>query len=63
MDDRRHDLSTAAPGVAVADEQAVAEERRQAMPHLRAFPLETVVMFDKSAGDGVRAVTDEQCPR
>src|SRR6516225_11968038 len=63
MDDRRNDAPPPAPCFAVADEQTIAEQRRQAMPHLRALPLETVVMLDKSGSDRVWAVAHEQRSR
>src|SRR5258708_9338434 len=63
MDDGRDDAPPAPPGIAVADEQTVAEERRQPMAHLRALALEAIVMFDKGRGDCIRAVADEQRAR
>src|SRR5947207_138995 len=63
MDYRRYNSPPAPPCLAVADEQPVAEKRRQPVAHLRALALETVVMFDKGRGDGIRAVADEQRAR
>src|SRR5205814_3958410 len=63
MNDRRYNAPPAPPRLAVADEQPVAEERRQPVAHLRALALEAVVMFDKGRSDRIRAVADEERAR
>src|SRR4051794_16350993 len=63
MNGRRNNRTPPPPGCSVADEQPVPEQRRQPIPHLRAFSLKTVVTFYKGAGDRVRAVADEHPSR
>src|SRR5215470_9528756 len=63
MDDRRDDAAAAAPGIAVADEEAVAEKWRQPVAHLRALSLEALVMLDKGLRDRIGAIADKQSAR
>src|SRR4051812_43792285 len=63
MNGRRNNRTPAPPGFSVTDEQPVPEQRRQPIPHLRAFSLETVVTIYKGVGDRVRAVANEHPSR
>jgi hypothetical protein len=63
MHDRGDDPSPPLPRVALADEQAIAQKRRQCVPHLRAFTCKTLVPADEGVLDGVGAVAHEQHAR
>ena len=60
MHDRRDDAAPFLPGLAVADKEAVAEQWKQRVTHLRRLALEAVVQADEGLRHGVRAVADEQ---
>jgi hypothetical protein len=60
MHDRRDDAAPLLPGLAIADEQPVAEERREGMTHLRRLAFETVVQRNESLRHRLRAVAHEQ---
>jgi hypothetical protein len=57
--ERRDDAPTLSPGLAVADEEAVTEQREQRVAHLRGLALEAVMHGDEGLRDGVGAVADE----
>jgi hypothetical protein len=57
--DGRDDAPAAPPGVAVADEQAVAEQGFERFAVRRALALEAVVVGAERELDGIRRVTQE----
>ncbi len=62
MDDRRHNAPALLPQIPVADKEAVAEQRRQRMAHLRRLALKAFMHRDEGLRHGVGAVADEHPP-
>src|SRR5262245_5608403 len=63
MDDRRYHFPARTPGLAVADEQPVSQQRCERIAHLRALALEAVVLLAEGELDGFRAVAEEGLPQ
>src|SRR6202142_645172 len=59
MHNGRDDAPSLAPGFAVADEQPVAEQRREREAHLRRLAFEAGVFLAEDELDRIRAVAEE----
>ena len=62
VDDRRDDPPAPLPQIAVADKEAVAEQRRQRMAHLRRLALKAFMQRDEGLRHRVGAVADKHPP-